>query len=84
MALVSPFVFGIAIRIAIAINRYSDLISDDLPRDNRYSDYGPPKRTGQDADEGYGGPQGQGVFGVFHANSFISNRSAGQLSSGPH
>jgi hypothetical protein len=53
MAFGFSFVFGIAIGIAIAINRYSDLISDDLPRDNSYSDYGPPKRTGQDADEGY-------------------------------
>ena len=42
-----------AIGIAIAINRYSDLISDDLPRDNRYCDYGTPDRTGHDADESY-------------------------------
>ena len=29
------------------------LVGDDLPRDNRYCDYGAPDRTGHDADESY-------------------------------
>ena len=71
-----------AIGIAIAINRYSDWgyrpreantlsVCDDLPRDNRYCDYGTPDRTGHDADESYGRPKGKGVPRVFHAISFI-------------
>ena len=40
-----------AIGIAIAINRYSDLISDDLPRDNRYCDYDCPNCAGQCSDQ---------------------------------
>ena len=59
-------------------------VGNDLPRDNRYSDYDCPDRSRQCSDQHDGGPQGQGVFGVFHAIFLISNRSAGQLNSGPH